>query len=368
MISLSVAPLVLCFIARTTSLEPLLDKESNLKLAEFYSDCSSFDDHRLFGGHVCGDDGITYANVVYLSCINFWLPKEKEVKIAHKGPCLTNDTTTGDRRFKGRCLWSPIYKPVCGSDSKTYANIEALQCKNVINPELKLTVLKNGECSTKDPCVTAASHPAKGSDSVCASNGHTYAHIDQVRCLRNYHSSLDVVHSGGCSATEVTSIYPSRAEVCALAQGCFEWNPVCGRNNVTYINPYVFSCYAPHMEMKFMGECSDEKENACILAKIIESCGSDGLSHMTIYHLMCSSKKDKYLTWLHDGECSPDDDPCLQIMELQDEGQPVCGMDGVTYVSTNALWCISSRKDRRKYSACSKVKISNLSTYMMEAV
>lgn len=63
-------------------------------------------------------------------------------------------------------------------------------------------------------------------------------------------SGLEVVHSGGCAAAEVSSIYPSRTEVCALAHGCFEWNPVCGKNNVTYMNPYVFNCYAPRQYKK----------------------------------------------------------------------------------------------------------------------
>lgn len=52
------------------------DKQE-MELSTFYSDCSVYDDSNLFGGEICGTDGNTYANVVYLSCLNHWEPENQ---------------------------------------------------------------------------------------------------------------------------------------------------------------------------------------------------------------------------------------------------------------------------------------------------
>lgn len=49
----------------------------------------------------------------------------------------------------------------------------------------------------------------------------------------------------------------------------------------------------------------------------------------------------------HHGSCSgPDDHPCGSIPE-EEHRQPVCGTDGRSYVSPEALWCAKLRSPKR---------------------
>lgn len=36
----------------------------------FYEDCTIFNDTKLYGGEICGSDGNTYSNSLFLDCIN----------------------------------------------------------------------------------------------------------------------------------------------------------------------------------------------------------------------------------------------------------------------------------------------------------
>lgn len=45
-----------------------------------------------------------------------------EVEATSQGPCAESGHTND-------CPWSPLYRPVCGSDNNTYANVEALLCQ-----------------------------------------------------------------------------------------------------------------------------------------------------------------------------------------------------------------------------------------------
>lgn len=46
----------------------------NDKMA-LYQNCTIFDKPDIYGGPVCGDNGVTYANSLYLDCKNYHSPK-----------------------------------------------------------------------------------------------------------------------------------------------------------------------------------------------------------------------------------------------------------------------------------------------------
>jgi Kazal-type serine protease inhibitor domain len=77
----------------------------------------------------------------------------------------------------------------------------------------------------------------------CASNGRTYASAQHVRCLKAANPALEVLHDGACTVQEVEKIV-GLDDVCRMAMHRYEWNPICGADNVTYTNAYTFLCAA----------------------------------------------------------------------------------------------------------------------------
>ncbi|XP_046671227.1 serine protease inhibitor dipetalogastin-like [Homalodisca vitripennis] len=314
-----------------------------MELSTFYADCSVYEDPALFGGPVCCSDGQTYANCVHMACLNHWRAPEHKVKLMSKGPC--EETTLPP-------TWSPVYLPVCGLDNLTYANIDALVLHNE-NSGSGIEVQYEGECmNPTGSCLGVDVGFWK--DAVCASNGRTYPSVTAVADMRRFGQCLDVLHDGGCTVEEVRERMKTRAEICELARSFYEYNPVCGNDDISYANPYIMLCFRPNVEEKYMGECDCPEHKACQAAVDIDSgamecpgpvCGSDGLTYTSIHHLDCAKINDKHLFLLHEGPCSPADNPCVSMPPVDDGGSPVCGSDGVTYVNSYAIWCMQRKED-----------------------
>ncbi|XP_054272870.1 serine protease inhibitor dipetalogastin-like [Macrosteles quadrilineatus] len=357
------------------------EKTHKLELDAFYHDCSMFNDHKLFNGPVCGSDGTTYANCVHLACMNHWRAACDKVKIVSKGVCPDCEVP-----FK----WAPVWDPVCGTDNVTYANTEALALHND-RAGKAIKVYHDGECI--DPTVGCFGIDyAPWENAVCGTNGRTYQSVQAIADLRKMGQCVDVLHDGGCTVDEVKERVKGRMEMCNLARtfyeanpvcvdvlhdgGCtvdevmervkgrmelcnlartfYEVNPVCGEDGVTHGNPYIMRCFKPNVDASYMGECDSPLHRACQAAVDIdkglvkcpgEVCGSDGLTYKSGYHLDCATNNDKYLFILHEGACTPEDNPCTNMPEVTDKANPICSSDGVTYVNSWALWCMQRKED-----------------------
>uniref|UniRef100_T1HH76 Uncharacterized protein n=1 Tax=Rhodnius prolixus TaxID=13249 RepID=T1HH76_RHOPR len=212
-----------------------LPKTTNPEELEIiFADCEKYNTPHLFGGPVCGNDSLTYNNVLYLHCINFGKSSSEKVEATSQGPCAESGHTND-------CPWSPLYRPVCGSDNNTYANVEALLCQANKTQEV-ITVAKKEPCERVDPC---RPRNVKKDEKVCTSIGKTFATADAVRCLRYYHSDIYIKHLGGCTVEEVKNVYRSREKICAVAKEHYEWNPICSTDGKTCPNPFVFICNRP---------------------------------------------------------------------------------------------------------------------------
>ncbi|CAG2060769.1 unnamed protein product [Timema podura] len=277
------------------------------------------------------------------------------MEIHHSGPCHPKDAI---------CPYSPLYQPVCGTDHHTYANLEALTCRNVLTLNDNVGFYQEGQCECKDPCWRAGMDEW-GHNPVCASNGFTYSNIGQVICLQSMDSDVTVCHDGGCSVEEVKNILGSQNEACHISRTHIEWNPVCGEDDTTYPNPFVMLCYNPLVQVKFAGECISPIHRSCQKAASDNRngindtnsflvCGSDGMTYNSIHELICEGQYNKYLCTRHIGPCTQEDDPCLSRgtdgSHLIDQGIPVCGSDGFTYVTPSALFCV-----KKNHNSCLKI-------------
>ncbi|XP_069681109.1 serine protease inhibitor dipetalogastin-like [Periplaneta americana] len=320
------------------------------ELAYMFEDCTAFDNSRFFGGVVCGSDGGTYPNRMFVRCLNYQNGRTSNgIKVNYNGPCTP---------FGQLCPYSPFFKPICATDRKTYVNIEALSCIATLDiTTTTVGVLYDGECEWDqvDPCVTS-NWEVWASNRVCGNNGLTYTNIAQVRCLRKIEPDLEVVHDGGCSLQEtLKTAARTKSKACWLARNRYEWNPLCGTDNITYPNPFILLCYQPEVKVQFQGECDSQTHRSCqkVNSENIRIdpdtavCGSDGFLYKSEDHFVCAKAEDRYLWLQRKGMCTFEDDPCKQSTwyQLDAELNPVCASDGNTYVSPAAVWCAKQNHD-----------------------
>ncbi|XP_059471785.1 serine protease inhibitor dipetalogastin-like [Neocloeon triangulifer] len=279
---------------------------------------------------VCGSDNVTYNNVWHMVCTaNMY---RVEINVQHDGECSIE------------CPYSPIYKPVCSTTDYTYANMEALKCRQILQPYIKNDFLHEGQCKrhqNTNPChVTNTFTPA------CASNGRTYSSAQHIRCLKQVNGELKVLHDGACTIAEVEKII-GPDDVCRMAKNRHEWSPVCGTDKVTYVNVYRYLCTkmekGEDLQVSHSGECGSfdycREPEPDVKTAI---CGTDGVTYPHENALYCAQTNSRFLGKKHNGACNETlDDPCLHRGSpfLDDNGRPVCAANSVTFVSPQALWC-----------------------------
>lgn len=267
-----------------------------------------------------------------------------------------------------KCVLNPYYQPVCGNDMKTYPNKDILDCFNRQRPRSRqIRIIYHRECHPLVcPSFVDLQGPWPIQSPVCASNGFTYGHIHQVRCLRDLLPDIRVLHEGGCTLHETYRALGRNAHVkaCSSPRRMFEKNSICTSNNQTYENPFVTICLAGnfmHVREKIGGACGNPTQRSCEkVTKIHESlksasinertkflaCGSDLRTYRSEHHLECSRPYNRYLSLTHFGRCVDFNGICPEKLKYVQTAAPVCGTDGHSYITFEALLCARYRMNK----------------------
>lgn len=115
---------------------------------------------------------------------------------------------------------------------------------------LEIRVMRHGECEDlfcPDYQQLQGPWTIQSGEPVCANNGYTYGHVNQVRCLKGFIPTLDILHEGSCMIHEVRQSLGRnfRKKACQEPRLKFEVSPVCSRSNKTFENPFKALCANP---------------------------------------------------------------------------------------------------------------------------
>lgn len=161
----------------------------------------------------------------------------KKLKILHKGEC--NPKPPG-------CVCGVIgeWKPVCGSDLKTYVNRCDFHCSAVDLPGLY--VYCKGECIKCDPCQRRYRH---WYEPVCGTDGVTYQNRKVFKCVARKNWGLKIDCYRSCKKCR---------KECVCTK---EYFPICGSDGKTYDNKCMFKCAQRRnrrLKIRYYGPCEEQ--------------------------------------------------------------------------------------------------------------
>lgn len=242
---------------------------------------------------VCGNDGNTYPNLCSLLCQR---TSNSDINIANEGACSQTVTTT--------CSCPKELIEVCGSDGITYNNPCELNCATAKNSMLRLSYF--GKCDhggvnvvENVPCVCTADYKP-----VCGTDGKTYPNKCSMLCQRGANPSIEVGSEGPCpSAVNVVSCTCEEQKV-----------PVCGSDGNTYKNPCLLNCATitnPMLRIAQFGKCDDGVKveepivpSGCSCPRdLAPVCASDGKTYNNECLMRCAGA---HVSFIRSGRCDPD--------------------------------------------------------------
>ena len=202
---------------------------------------------------VCGSDGKSYQNECHLETIKC-LEKKPDLRVQSIGECQCLKACTRD------------YKPVCGSDGVTYDNQCQMEVQACQYPDKGIYVVNQGECqqdlNNECPEICTMDYaPVCGTDQITYNNE---CGLKSKKCNQNL-TDLEIAYQGECQEPLEDQDDLPQIETEDCPKRCpLDFSPVCASNGQTYDNECQFKfekCTSGNTDLEIVDlePCSDEE-------------------------------------------------------------------------------------------------------------
>ncbi|ROL55537.1 Ovoinhibitor [Anabarilius grahami] len=260
---------------------------------------------------VCGSDGKTYSNACMLNAAN--QASKTKLFVQKQGEC--------DQPQQPNCKPNPSnictlnYSPVCGSDGKTYGN-ECELCAASEASKTKILIVKQGECDRpQQPTKNSPIMCPMNYSPVCGSDGKTYGNECALNAANQASKTkIVIVKQGECDQPLQPNCKPYPSNICTKI-----YKPVCGSDGKTYSNECELCAANKASKTKILiqkqGECDQPQQptkNSPIMCTMIYKpvCGSDGKTYGSECALNAANQASKTkILIVKEGECDQPQQP-----------------------------------------------------------